>query len=87
MELYHFTNIENKESILANGIKAFSKYEIFSSIRKNVVYCWMKKEDNKIPVKNQICFKVSIDEGRCLIADMDYVSMAMMYKHGDTVKG
>jgi len=81
MELFHFTDIENKDTILKNGLKASTRYEIFTPIRENVVFCWLKKEDNKIFSDNQICFKINVDVERCLIADMDYVSMAMMYKY------
>ena len=85
IELYHFTDISNKEDILKNGLKAATKYEIFTPIRETVVYCWLKLEDNKIYKENQICFKVNVNEERCLIADMDYISMAMMYKYGSQV--
>ena len=82
MELYHFTNSANKDNILKNGLKATTRYETFTPIRENVVFCWLKKEDNKIFNDNQICFKINVDAERCLIADMDYISMAMMYKYG-----
>jgi len=82
MELYHFTDCANKDSILANGLKASTKYEVFTPVRENVGFCWLKKEDNKLVKDNQICFKVRVDSERCTIVDMDYVSMAMMYKHG-----
>jgi len=81
MELFHFTDAANKKSILRNGLKASTRYEVFTPIRENVVFCWLKKEDNKIAKNNQICFRVNIDAKRCLIADMDYVSMAMTYKY------
>ena len=90
MELYHFTDINNKESIIKNGIKAFTRYDILSPIREDVVYCWLNKEDNKLINNNQICFKVNVDDGRCLIAEMDFISLAIMYKRGrqvaDTIK-
>jgi len=76
MELFHFTDNANKDNILKNGLKASTKYEIFTPIRENVVFCWLKKEDNKLFKDNQICFKINVDDERCLIADMDYVSMA-----------
>ena len=80
MELYHFTDRANMDSVLKNGLRASSKYDVLASIRKNVVFCWLRKEDNKLLADNQICFRINVDEERCLVADMDYISMAMMYK-------
>ena len=79
MQLYHFTDKSNKESILENGLNTSTKFEIFTPIRENVVFCWLNIKDNKIKKNNQIWLKVNVDEERCLIADMDYISMAMMY--------
>ena len=87
MVLFHFTDAANKDSILKNGLRASTRYEIFSPIRKNVVFCWLQKKDNKIQNHNQICFKVNVDAARCLIADMDYISMAMMYKYNPQGEG
>jgi len=87
MELFHFTDIANKDSVLKNGLRASTRYEIFTPIRKNVVFCWLRKSDNKILNDNQICFKINVDAARCLIADMDYISMAMMYKHNPQGEG
>jgi hypothetical protein len=87
MELFHFTDAANKDGILKNGLKAATGYEIFTPIRRNVVFCWLKKEDNKMPRDNQICFRINVDAKRCLMADMDYVSMAMMYRHSPTGEG
>jgi len=69
------------KSILKKGLKASTKYELFTPIRENVVFCWLKGEDNKLLSDTQICFKVDVDAERCLVADMDYISMAMMYKY------
>ena len=87
MELFHFTDAANKNAILKKGLKASTRYEIFTPIRENVVFCWLKKEDNKIAGANQICFRINVDAERCLIADMDYVSMAMMYKYNPEGEG
>jgi len=87
LELFHFADIENTESILKNGLKAASSYEVFTPIRENAVFCWLRKEDNKILSDNQVCFRINVDAGRCLIADMDYVSMAMMYKYNPKGEG
>lgn len=87
MELFHFTDIANKDNILKNGLIASTRYEIFTPVRENVVFCWLKKEDNKLFNDSQICFKINVDTERCLVADMDYVSMAMMYKYDTSGEG
>ncbi|MCL2407559.1 MAG: hypothetical protein FWC95_06480 [Defluviitaleaceae bacterium] len=87
MELFHYTDVANKESVLKNGLKATTKYEIFTPIRENVVFCWLKKEDNKIFDSSRICFRVNVSDDRCLIADMDYISIAMMYKYNTQGEG
>ena len=87
MELFHFADIANKDNILKNGLKASTGYEIFTPIRKSVVFCWLRKEHNKLANENQVCFKINVDAARCLIADMDYISMAMMYKHSPQGEG
>jgi len=87
MELFHFTDRANKKNILKHGIKAATSYEIFTPMRENVVFCWLKKEDNKLRKDRQICFKINVEEERCMIADMDYISMAMMYKYNPQGEG
>jgi len=87
LEVFHFTDRANIDSILEDGLKASTKYEVFTPIRENVVFCWLKKEDNKILRDNQVCFRIHVDAGRCFIADMDYVSMAMMYKYNPEGEG
>ena len=87
MELFHFTDAANKDAILKKGLKASTGYEVFTPLRENVVFCWLKREDNKIPAGNQFCFRINVDAERCLIADMDYVSMAMMYKYNPKGEG
>ena len=62
MTLYHFTDRSNKNTIIQKGIIACTKYTTLSKIRENVVFCWLKKEDNKLPKENEICFKVTVDE-------------------------
>jgi len=87
MELFHFTDKANMDSVLQYGLRASTSYEIFTPIRKNVVFCWLRREDNKLLNDSQICFRINVDPERCLIADMDYISMAMMYKHNPGGEG
>lgn len=82
INLYHFTERKNIDDIMKNGILTSSKYEIFSSIRDDVVFCWVSPEDNKMQFEDPVCLKVNVEENLCKIADMEYISLAMMYKYG-----
>ncbi len=82
MKIYHYTSKENLSKILLEGLKATSRYEKFSDIRKNVVYCWLFPDHQKIFSEDDICLKIEVEESRCIVAEMDYISFAMMYKYG-----
>jgi hypothetical protein len=86
MILYHYTKLANKDNIVKYGLKAFSKYEVLSPVRENVVYCWISPTDNKIVQDDQICVKINVSDDRCYVAEMDYISMAIMYKNGEMNK-
>ena len=87
VKLYHYTKKANLESILREGLDPTSRYESFSTIRENVVYCWLSPEDQTIFNDDEICLEVCVDEARCTVANMDFVSMAMMYKYGGAKYG
>ncbi len=38
MIVYHYTDKTNLDSIMQSGLKATSRYESFSELRKNVVF-------------------------------------------------
>lgn len=82
IKLYHFTEERNVAGILKNGLIPRSRYETFSPIREGVVFCWLSPNDNKLSINNPVCFEVNVNENLCMIADMEYVSLAMMYKYG-----
>ncbi len=82
IKLYHYTSKENLSKILLEGLKATSRYEKFSDIRKNVVYCWLFPDHQKIFSEDDICLEIEVEESRCIVAEMDYISFAMMYKYG-----
>lgn len=82
MKLYHYTNTANLENILTDGLKASSKYESFTELRKDVVFCWLSPDDQKIFNNDEICLEITIDDSLCTVAEMDYISFAMMYKYG-----
>lgn len=84
VKLYHYTDKSNLNSIMHEGLTPVSKYEKFSQLREGVVFCWLSPEDQKIynDIDNVVCLEVEVDEERCTVADMDFISMAMMYKFG-----
>lgn len=87
MTVYHYTDKSNLDSIMKNGLTATSKYEAFTELRKNVVFCWLSPSDNKIFSDNEVCLEISVDEKNCIVASMDYISFAMMYKYGGAKYG
>lgn len=80
--LYHYTDKSNIYKILLEGLTPISRYENFTDLRKNVIYCWLSPEDQKIFSDDNICLEVFAREENCLVAEMDYISFAMMYKYG-----
>lgn len=80
--LYHYTDKSNIDKILLEGLTPISRYENFTDLRKNVIYCWLSPEDQKIFSDDNICLEVFAREENCLVAEMDYISFAMMYKYG-----
>ncbi len=87
MVVYHFTDKSNLDSILKNGLKPTSRYELFTNLREDVVFCWLSPSDNKIFSDDAICLEVTVDESDCIVASMDYISLAMMYKYGGAKYG
>ena len=82
MKVYHYTDKVNLDSIMHSGLKTTSKYESFTELRKDVVFCWLSPSDNKIFSDDTICLEITVDENDCIVASMDYISFAMMYKYG-----
>ena len=87
VKLYHYTKKSNLESIMNEGLSPASRYESFSNLRENVVYCWLSPDDQKIFSSDDVCLEISVDEQLCVVADMDYISLAMMYKYGGSKYG
>ncbi|MBQ8163118.1 MAG: hypothetical protein IJZ93_01955 [Clostridia bacterium] len=87
MIVYHYTDKSNLDNIMKNGLKATSRYESFTELRKNVVFCWLSPSDNKIFSDDTICLEVTVNENDCIVASMDYISFAMMYKYGGAKYG
>ncbi len=87
MKLYHYTNRSNLDKILNEGLKASSRYEAFSDLRNDVVFCWLSPKDQKIFSDDEICLELTIEADLCTVAEMDYISFAMMYKYGGAKYG
>ena len=82
IKLYHYTLKENLEKILSEGLKPTSHYEEFTDLRRGVVFCWLSPDDQKIFNDNMVCLEIEVEEDRCTVAEMDFISFAMMYKYG-----
>lgn len=87
VKLYHYTKRSNLENIMNEGLILTSRYELFSDLRENVVYCWLSPDDQKIFNSDEICLEICLNEERCIVADMDYISLAMTYKYGGAKYG
>lgn len=87
VKLYHYTKRNHLEDIMNDGLIPTSQYESFSNLRENVVYCWLSPDDQKLFNSDEICLEICVSEERCIVADMDYISLAMTYKYGGTKYG
>lgn len=87
MKLYHYTKKENVDRILAEGLIASSGYEAFTELRQNVVFCWLSPDSQKVFDDNSVCLELTVDDNSCIVAEMDYISFAMMYKYGGAKYG
>lgn len=87
MKLYHYTKKENVDRILAEGLIASSGYEAFTELRQNVVFCWLSPDSQKLFDDNSVCLELTVDDNSCIVAEMDYISFAMMYKYGGAKYG
>jgi hypothetical protein len=85
--LLHSVPKAELEQVLSHGLKAVSSFDDFGlEMRQGVVYCWLRAEDDKMASGGQrpdyAYVAVMVDEERCLIADMDWISVAMTYEQG-----
>lgn len=87
MKLYHYTDKVSLEKILTEGLIASSKYESFTEMRKNVIFAWLSPDHQKIFDENSICLELTVESVFCTVAEMDYISFAMMYKYGGAKYG
>lgn len=89
VRLLHSVHKSKIDEVLKNGLKAASEFDDLGlEMRCGVVYCWLRKEDDKMWGKRADCVyvEVTVDEDRCQVAEMDFASIAMMYLQGSDSK-
>ena len=89
VSLLHSIHKSNVDQVLRNGLKATSSFDDLGlEMRRGVVYCWLKKEHDKMRGQRAGYgyVQVTVDKSRCRVADMDFISIAMMYLQGSKGK-
>lgn len=89
IRLLHSTHKSNIDQVLRNGLKATSSFDdLDMEMRRGVVYCWLKKEHDKMwgQRADYVYVQVTVDQDRCRVADMDFAGIAMMYLQGSKGK-
>ena len=87
IRLIHTIHKSKVEQALKVGLQAVSTYDDLNlDMRCGVIYCWLRKEDDKMSQGSQrpdfVCLEVMVEKERCIVADMEWSSLAMMYKQG-----
>jgi hypothetical protein len=85
--LLHAAPRDRVRQILESGLRVESSYfDLGLSLRQGVVYCWLSPEDDKMSAGGQrpdhVYLEVEVDQDRCTVADMDFISLAQMYAEG-----
>ena len=85
--LLHSVPKSDLERVLQHGLESKSRYDDLGlEIRRDVVYCWLRQEHDKLSSGGQrdgyVYVEATVDEDRCRVAEMDFASLAMMFKHG-----
>ncbi|RKY64892.1 MAG: hypothetical protein DRP99_01265 [Candidatus Latescibacterota bacterium] len=87
VKLIHSVHKSKVAEVLKKGLKAISEYDDLGlEMRRGVVHCWLRKEDDKLSSSGQrsdyVYVEVTVDEDRCRVAEMEFASIAMMYRQG-----
>jgi len=87
VSLIHSVRRSRLAEVLRTGLKAGSEFaDLGLEMRRGVVYCWLRKEDDKMSSGGQradyIYVEVTVDEEHCTVADMEWSSLALMYLQG-----
>jgi len=86
IRLLHSAPATKAEEILSAGLRATSEFDDLDlEMRRGVVFCWLREEDDKMWGKrpDHAYFEVKVDAERCRVAEMDFASVAMMYRRGE----
>lgn len=87
VRLLHSVPKAELEQVLSHGLKAVSSFDDFGlEMRRGVVYCWLRAEDDRMSSGGQRAdrayVEATVEEERCVAADMDWISTAMTYAQG-----
>jgi len=87
VRLFHSVPTAVLPQVLAQGLRATSEFPDFDLVlRKGVVYCWLRPEDEKMSSGGQrpdhVYVEVEVEEDRCVVADMEWISLAITYAKG-----
>ncbi len=87
VRLLHSVHKSKIDEVLKHGLKAVSEYDDLGlEMRCDIVYCWLRKEHDKLSSGGQrtdyVYVEVTVDKDRCRVAEMDFASIAMMYRQG-----
>jgi len=87
VRLLHSVHRSRIDQVLSEGLKAASEFDDLGlEMRRGVVYCWLRREDDRMSQGGQradyVYVEVTADEERCRVAEMDFASVAMMYLQG-----
>jgi hypothetical protein len=87
VRLYHSVPKSRLADVLEGGTKAQSAFsDLGLEMRREVVYCWIRREDDKMSTGGQrddyVYLEVTVSADRCIVADMDLAGLAMMYRDG-----
>lgn len=85
--LVHSVRKSRLAEVLQTGLKAVSEFaDLGLEMRRGVVYCWLRKEDDKLSAGGQrgdfAYVEVTVDQERCSVADLEWSSIALMYLQG-----
>lgn len=91
VRLLHSIHKSKLAEALSAGLKAASEFPVLGlEMRRGVVYCWLDKADDRLGSGGQradfVYLQVEVDQDRCLVADMDLITLAMMYHQGSGAK-
>ena len=85
IQLFHSVPLTEIHAVLKEGLTASSAFDDLDlDMRQGVVFCWLFQEHDKMWGKNpdHIYLEVTVDQIRCRVAEMDFASIAMMYRQG-----